>query len=309
MYKALIKYTWKILHLFGKFEWFFIKLIYCNKKSHYPPVFIIGLPRSGTTLTYQLITNYFEVTYINNFINRHSKAPFISLLLSKIIIKNTQHNCFTSDYGYTKHPNAPSEAGKLWFRLLEINKTKGHNREINVKAKNVFATFIKVWTRVNKKPMVIKNLRFGQRIELIDECFPDSLFVVIKRDVFFNLQSIIVAKDEMIKSLRSWCIDQDCLMIDDKYKLTYKIMKQIQEMYEESLKNISSDRILELHYEDICSDSKDVLQQIHGFMNRNIPNFKLEHIPHELNFKSSNTIKVSKEEASKINKVIEKNGK
>ncbi|MEA1896642.1 MAG: hypothetical protein U9N53_03130, partial [Bacteroidota bacterium] len=42
---------------------------YGTLPSQNSPVFIIGIPRSGTTILYQLVTQIFNVSYFNNFIN------------------------------------------------------------------------------------------------------------------------------------------------------------------------------------------------------------------------------------------------
>jgi len=64
-----------------------------------PNIFIFGLPRSGTTLAYQLIANSLDVGYINNLMARFWLAPLSGIVLSLSIIGDKRDNSFISDYG------------------------------------------------------------------------------------------------------------------------------------------------------------------------------------------------------------------
>ncbi|NIU01843.1 MAG: hypothetical protein GWN01_13315, partial [Nitrosopumilaceae archaeon] len=44
-------------------------------ECRYPPVFILGPPRSGTTLLYQLMTCSFNFAYIPNIANKFYRCP------------------------------------------------------------------------------------------------------------------------------------------------------------------------------------------------------------------------------------------
>ena len=50
----------------GLHTWERMTLLDTEEKLEYPPIFIIGAPRSGSTLLYQVLTDYFEVGYISN---------------------------------------------------------------------------------------------------------------------------------------------------------------------------------------------------------------------------------------------------
>ena len=38
-----------------------------DRPLRYPPIFIVGPPRSGTTLVYQALIEYLDVGYLSNF--------------------------------------------------------------------------------------------------------------------------------------------------------------------------------------------------------------------------------------------------
>jgi len=38
-----------------------------KKQNFYPPIFIVGAPRSGSTLLYQLLAYYYNFSYFTNY--------------------------------------------------------------------------------------------------------------------------------------------------------------------------------------------------------------------------------------------------
>ena len=50
--------------------------LYGNQKLKHQPIFIIGAPRTGSTIFYQTLTNQLNVLYINNFICLLNKNLF-----------------------------------------------------------------------------------------------------------------------------------------------------------------------------------------------------------------------------------------
>jgi hypothetical protein len=49
---------------------------YGNQPLKHQPVFIIGAPRTGSTILYQTLTNLYDVLYIDNLVCRFSKNLF-----------------------------------------------------------------------------------------------------------------------------------------------------------------------------------------------------------------------------------------
>ena len=41
-----------------------------QEEIKYPPVFIIGAPRTGSTILYEYITNYLDIAYINSILSK-----------------------------------------------------------------------------------------------------------------------------------------------------------------------------------------------------------------------------------------------
>lgn len=83
-----------------------------------PPVFIIGAPRSGTTLLYQVMAARFQVAYSTNFLAMFYKASILGMALSQKLHggDSSEPNTFQSHHGSTAGHAGPYEAGEFWYR-------------------------------------------------------------------------------------------------------------------------------------------------------------------------------------------------
>ena len=91
----------------------------------YPMVFIIGAPRSGTTLLSQLLSSSGLFGYINNFIARFWTAPTLGALIYKTVL---DHECrgnssLQSHLGVTENLHEPHEFGYFWRRWFHFGQS------------------------------------------------------------------------------------------------------------------------------------------------------------------------------------------
>ncbi|MDZ7795657.1 MAG: sulfotransferase [Candidatus Marinimicrobia bacterium] len=165
---------------------------YGKQPLKHQPVFIIGAPRTGSTILYQVITNIFDVLYIDNLTCIFEKNIFYGFWLSKKLTKHKAHNNFKSYHGNTINYGlrAPSECGGYWYRWLPKDHHFIDYDEINGKIIEEIKQEITVIINYFDKPIVFKNLNAGQRLRLLTQCFPDAKFIFIKRTPLFTAQSI-----------------------------------------------------------------------------------------------------------------------
>lgn len=70
-----------------------------SNKTNYPPIFILGLPRTGSTLLYQLCARRFQTCYLSNFMMKDPQKWFELASLSYYFFGCHPPNCYSSDYG------------------------------------------------------------------------------------------------------------------------------------------------------------------------------------------------------------------
>lgn len=175
----------------------------------YQPTFIIGAPRTGSTIIYQLLTRTLHVTYINNFIDIFFKNLFFGFWLNEFFFSGKKHSSTKSEFGNTKKSGltAPSECGAFWYQWLPKEKHFIDFNEVSVTDKLAIQRIIQAVINFSDKPLAFKNLNMGQRMRLIKEIFPEAKFIFIKRSPQFVAQSILLAKRKlMIQPDQIWSV-------------------------------------------------------------------------------------------------------
>lgn len=220
-----------------------------------PLLFVVGAPRSGTTLVYQALAKYLDVTYPSNLNGLFPKAPLLAARLQRCLpaFRNSE---FQNFYGQTTHLSGPNDAFHIWNRWLgeDRYRTPATLRDQVVAE---MRTFFETWTSVFDKPFLNKNNRNTTCVKLLAESLPQARFVVVRRDPLFVAQSLIKARQQVQgdKSvgwgLRSTSTnsDQDPLAyVDDVCRQVSGIDRDINQQ----LKSIDGGRVYQTTYERFC---------------------------------------------------------
>ena len=137
-------------------------------------VFILGSPRTGSTLLYQIMINHFSMIYFNNLTNDEFPLhPSTGLQLSLDYMSKVEYE---SRYGKTKGAFGPSEGSAIfsnWFGDTDSFLS-------DEKRTHMYDTFRNI-DRMSDRPIVMKNLWNYNRIKSIIARFPDAKFVWIQR--------------------------------------------------------------------------------------------------------------------------------
>ena len=156
------------------------RIINSQKSFYTPPIFIIGLPRSGSTLLYQLLTNYLKVSYFSNLSAFFYAYPATITYLTLPFHKKFKLKNFESNLGFTSGLFAPSEAGAIYRYWFD-----GPSKPYDV-IKNTSNKISDLLMR----PFVWKNLNLSYEVTSLIKIFPDALFVLIERELEYICQSV-----------------------------------------------------------------------------------------------------------------------
>jgi hypothetical protein len=276
---------------FYPFIWFEKRLINSlDNNSYITPIFIIGAPRSGSTLLYQLLAYYYEFSYINNLSSIFYKSPALITYLTKYIFKPYSDKSLSSAYGLIKGIWSPSEAGAVfnhWFDNDKINNE--YIRKSIIRIGHIY-----------KRPFLCKNLKNYLRLERIYEIFPDAFFVYIKRNLIYNAQSIIIGlykdKQEM-KAVPS--VDKSS---GDIYKQAIDDILLIQDSIESFLTK-NNCKYIQIDYDKLCDNNEKELKRFEELCQKY--DLKLNKKCYDkLNLDKSNKIKLSKSDWKKLFQII-----
>lgn len=245
---------------------------YSSKVLKHQPVFIIGAPRTGSTVLYQTITNQLDVLYIDNITCRFYKNLFFGFLLSKKLYNQKAHNCFKSNHGDTTKcgNHAPSECGEFWYRWLSTDE---HFVDYDVVTEQMISEIrdeITAITNYFDKPIVFKNLNAGQRLRLLSKCFPNAKFIFIKREPLFTAQSILKAKRKIgISDNTFWSIKPKNFKELENVDPYQQIVKQIYFLEKQIMKDsvlFHKNNFLCLNYKDLGNDFTKTINVIQNFI-------------------------------------------
>jgi LPS sulfotransferase NodH len=236
-------------------------LAFAAPKHH--PVFILGAPRSGSTLLYQLVLRYLHAGYISNIM---ALAPF---LMTSIADRLKRYHWLTtlqpSHYGYISGLFSPSEAGaiqRFWF-----------DRELNgEQAVWVRNTFVRLSTAFNK-PVIVKNLMNTLRLDRIRTVLPEARFIHIKRDPLYNAQSLLLARGKIHGSDRIWWSImpqgyEKTLTKEPEFQVIWQVLQT--EKILSSFMQAGSPDCMHVHYETLSTDSKKILLDLAAWMDLSV---------------------------------------
>lgn len=269
-----------------------------NCKELPEPVFMIGPPRSGTTLLYQLMLNRFHFAFFSNFISEHVGNPVSATLLQKSIYDDVKELGYTSKYGQTQGDLGPSEFGEFWYRWFPRTpniyvQTKSTPRQ---SLEQLFSEIMGV-SAVEMLPMLIKNTFNSMRIAPLVEAFSQASFIVCRRDPEYIAQSLLKARIDLFGNKNAWwslpC--KEFYQIKDHYGWE-KVAEQVHYIYKQIAQDenhYGSDRFCHVDYTALCQDPNKTLGKIADFLRIRGISLKEKEVEISASFKESKSISIN----------------
>ena len=195
MIKQLKSLAWQVIRA-GHTRTAMLDAAYLRQDISMPqgPFFIIGPPRSGTTLLYQLMVQAFRFTYFPNIANTFYRCPIFATKLTQKRSAGYSSQ-FESGYGYEKGMMSPSEAGNIWNRWFPHESREGFNYTpagyLSPDARREIRQTIAQFTTMFNAPFITKNVKMSVRLPAIQEIFPNAKIIQIKRNPLESALSLL----------------------------------------------------------------------------------------------------------------------
>ncbi len=234
-----------------------------------PPIFILGAPRSGSTLIVQAITDAFDIGYLSNAHCRFFGWPALAERVLRPLV-NKPRSSYQSDYGVTKGKHAPSECGEWWYRFFRREPAYVPAKEADPAKMVNFRRSLLALTDAFDKPVIFKNLYVSLRIQAIVKHIPEALFIEVRRNEVDNAVSILEARKKIYGDYHAW-FSVPPPNVDALKQLppTEQVIGQIRSIYHtirNDLGRVGADRLLVLEYEKFCDDVHGSLEAISSFL-------------------------------------------
>ena len=242
----------------------------------FPPIFIIGPPRSGSTLLFQVMVNAFNFGYTSN---AHAKwyggMSYYERFRSK---KSQGASDYTSQHGRTKGKHSPHESWQYWYQFFRKTPMFVGNSDIAPSLPGKLRRSLLRITRASEMPFLFKNLPCAMRLAPLTNVVPEALYIVTQRDYLATAHSILAGRKKANGNYDDWW-SVEPKEIDELRKLPAEeqVVKQIYSIYHEidsHREKIGPDKILDISYEVLCEDTHGTIERIQSFLESNSINTK-----------------------------------
>jgi hypothetical protein len=174
--------------------------------ERHPTLFVVGAPRSGTTLLHQTLAAHLDLTYIHNFAAAFFRAPCAGLRLArKLRFPENLRTEYTSRHGRTEGLLEPHEFGYFWthhLRLRELREPTEAERAA-VDWAGLRRTVVNL-AAVYDRPVIFKPLMLGWYMRHVTRILPRSVFLWIRRDPVQTALSLYDLRREMLGDPARW---------------------------------------------------------------------------------------------------------
>ena len=241
----------------------------CEEDEVHSNIFVMGLPRSGSTLLTQILYNNTDLYCTNNLIARFWDTPLIGTQLSKLTIPKVALSEYESFYGRTLGIDQPHEFSRFWQQAIKLDDFDSYDPQtiaedidwLGIKSKILNMNKI-LGGGIVFKPMEL----VGFHLNSMADNFEKSLFVYIERDPIEVAISILRARESSESS--QWWGSYPPVEIFKQLKnlnLIDQIAHQVcyfRSLYEKYFSDTNNLQLFRINYRELCESPNQVLGEI-----------------------------------------------
>jgi hypothetical protein len=228
------------------------------------PVFIMGVPGSGTTLLYDTLCTHRDLAYVTLNMLRagiHKHGRIVGDRRSTLF---KAHNLFHRDQA----SNIPHEANAFWikyFGTYNYMTEKDFAPEMAAYYRKNVAAVQDLWKRPR---FVNKNLQHCVRVRILDRVFPDAKFIHIIRDGRAVAYSIMNKRSEANPTMFLVSLEK---ILGDRRRPERSELFNYGRAWAELVKKarqasaFGPERYYELRYEDLITRPNEEIRKIADF--------------------------------------------
>lgn len=284
-----------------------------------PLVFVVGPPRSGTTVTMQWLAHSKQFGYPTNFLSRFYSAPYTGTQIQLLthdpafdfhgeLSGPRDHATWRSETGKTSGPLEPHEFSYFWRRFFPMDQA----RELSVQEweSSDLAGFARGWAAMEAafgKPMAAKGILGQYNIPQLAKLLPSAIFVHTRREVFFNVQSLLAARERVYGTREAWFSVQppgyEAARAKNPIEQVVDQVMTTNVALDRAAQTIGTDRWVHQAYQEFCDDPSVTYQGLRRAFDAQ--GYELEDAFRAEPFKITDQVKVSTEDEAEINEAID----
>ena len=237
--------------------------------ERFSKILVVGPPRSGSTLFMQWLAASGLTAYPTNLLSRFYGAPLVGAKIQQLltdprynfrdeILDFTAPIDFTSQNGKTRGATAPNEFWYFWRRFLPFDALD-YMPDDALKARGDLAGLrdeLNALANIFERPFALKAMIMNQNLPVLSSLFEKALFVWIKRNPVFNVQSALEARRRQHGNLSTWYSfkikEYPQLKARDPLASVAGQVHAINNSLSHAFASLPEDRTLVVQYEDFC---------------------------------------------------------
>ncbi|MEW5834106.1 MAG: sulfotransferase [Pseudomonadota bacterium] len=236
-----------------------------------PVIFVVGPPRSGTTLVTQWLAASGRLAWPTNLLSRFYAAPYLGARIQQLLTdprfnyRNEllgEHSVasFDSDLGKTRGLLQPNEFWYFWRRFFPLRWPEPLSAEQVAEVDGCgFVAGLAAIEAAFGKPFAAKAMLLQYNLTLLAELLPTSIFLHVHRDPVDNGLSILRARERFWGTNTHWYSarppgTEDLLDRDPFEQVAGQILFTHRSIDAE-LRALPAYRTLRIDYESFCRDT------------------------------------------------------
>ena len=245
-----------------------------------PTIFLLGLPRSGHTLLAQLLITRFHIAYPTNFVARLWKVPGLAARIQRLVLEPAMVNYpselmqFESDQGLAWGVYGIHEFGYFWRDIINFGETHSLSDEEweRVDKEGLLRLVASLEYEFGDLPVLFKNGQLIFQAARLAKLFPKSVFICCLRDSLYVAQSLVISREKRFGNREEWFSFRPPEYVWLKSLSWWEQISgqvvYIKYYLKKQMEQISSDRVLWLHYEEICDNPGRTMKLVKEFLSR-----------------------------------------
>jgi hypothetical protein len=273
------------------------------------PLFIVSLPRSGSTLFYLLLLQRFRLCYFSNLMARLPDSPVTVGRLIRHLGGASPPRSLANHFGNTRGWAAPNQGWAIFNRWLPGHLDYIDPARLDPAAVEEMRRTVTALQHCFGAPFASKWQRHAPRLRALAAAFPEALFVHLRRSAEMTAQSILAGRREFLSDERAW------LSARPRNYEAIRNLSPVEQVCEqvcglerdiaEDRRLIGEDRFFTTTYEDLCADPETVLTDLAAWYRARATGpleMRLKEIPR---LEPRSARKVSSEDWEQISRCIE----
>jgi hypothetical protein len=236
------------------------------------PVFILGNIRSGTTILYNLIATHPDLCWFTYVTDNRPGARWpvaLSRLLDMPVLGISQRRAILRNRPRRPHMHWlpwPAEGDRIYHEFCKFGQNPdGVETTLTNDMESKLKDIISLHLEVTRKPRFLsKQTANNRRLELLNRMFPDACFVHLIRDGRAVAYSTL--REPWWNGMHVWWLGKKVHECDEMDPIELAALYW-QRTTEEIRRHrpLLGERYMEVRYEELVGDTKDVVSRITSF--------------------------------------------